>query len=250
MLNIDYVAILIIGYFNRNNQKHLQAYFRREFKKAKDEYYEPEEFRDGLIAKLNSWSEIIDMNKKTRPNEAESIDIKFENSTFRVDKDIISVISDAIEEVYQEFAGQSKTPVNQQTDKEDPKNEITIRQKVESAFEFMQEKDPRKGKLILGEKDYNNLIDWITYYFENNMKVPNIPEPIKKVYTSKGNVVFTFRELFKELFPNHTMQDSLFELIKSCFFEYRQDKISNLRKTNEPQLYNDLISKYKKNHLP
>jgi hypothetical protein len=36
------------------------------------------------------------------------------------------------------------------------------------------------------------------------------------------------------------MPDSLFELVKACFYEYRSDSVANLKKTKEPQYYSDL----------
>lgn len=116
----------------------------------------------------------------------------------------------------------------------------SYRKDIIKAFEFMLEKDPRKHKVILDESDYNKLINWVTYYFDNNFSLPNT-DPITKVNTSKGNVIFTFLKVFRELHPNKTKPNSLFELIKICFKEYRNDNIDNYKKQKEPQYYKHLI---------
>ncbi len=126
-------------------------------------------------------------------------------------------------------------------DKGDTDKKLTMRQKVEDAFSFMQNTDPRKHKLILNETDFDKLVNWVTYYFENDFKLPEINKPIQKVNTDKGNVVYTFKRFFKQEHPVKTRPDSLFELIKACFYEYRDDKIKNYKKQKEPQYYKDLI---------
>lgn len=115
--------------------------------------------------------------------------------------------------------------------------------KVEDAFDFMQNKDRRKHELILNKDDFNNLIEWVTYYFEKDESIPLITSPIKKVNTIRGNVYHTFKTLYWEIHPSATLPDSLFELIKSCFHEYREDKIPNMRKTRKPQFYDDSVNK-------
>ena len=94
------------------------------------------------------------------------------------------------------------------------KSTDTIHDKVFIAFEWMQVNDSRKHKLILNENDFEKLIDYVTYYFDNNFSLPKIDQPIKKINTAKGNVVYTFMKFFKDEYPSHTRPDSLFELIK------------------------------------
>ena len=114
-----------------------------------------------------------------------------------------------------------------------------------TAFGWMTGIDPRKHKVILNEPDFNRLLDWITYYFEHDFSLPEVSAPIKSINTNKGNVVYTFMKFFKDEYPSHTRPDSLFELIKCCFHEYREDKIENLKKTKEPPHYSELIRKNK-----
>ena len=129
--------------------------------------------------------------------------------------------------------------------KTDVLSQDTMRDKIISAFKWMKGNDPRKHKLILDNSDFVKLVDWLTYYFENNFSLPKIDQPIKKVNTSKGNIVYTFMKFFKDEYPTNTRPDSLFELIRKCFFEYRDDKVENLKKTKEPPYYSDLINKNK-----
>lgn len=126
------------------------------------------------------------------------------------------------------------------------KTELTpMNLKIGKAFGFMKGNDPRKHEKILNETDFNNLIEWITYFFENSFEVPKISEPIKKVNTSKGNVIYTFMSFYKSEHPEKTRPDSLFELIKACFKEYRNDELDNLKKTKKPQYYDALINENK-----
>jgi len=120
-----------------------------------------------------------------------------------------------------------------------------IKQKVESAFSFMLDKDPRQHKYILDENDYTNLINWVTFFFENEFKIPSIDTPIQKINTAKGNVFYTFKLLFKELRPSNRQPNDLFTLIKKCFYQYREDKITNMRKSKEPNHYKQMIKKNK-----
>lgn len=131
------------------------------------------------------------------------------------------------------------------TVKEETDNELKIKAKVNFAFGFMQGNDHRRHKQILNDHDFNKLVTWVSYYFVNNFSIPEINDPIIKVNTAKGNVVYTFMAFFKELHPASPRPDSLFDLIKACFHEYRDDKLENLKKTKEPQYYSDLIRKSK-----
>lgn len=128
--------------------------------------------------------------------------------------------------------------------KQESKPQIsTVSNDIESAFSFMKQNDPRKHKRIISDDDFDSLMKWITYYFENNFTIPEIDNPIKVINTNKGYVVYTFIKIFKELHPTKTRPDSLFELIKLCFYDYRNDNISNYKKQKEPQFYSELINK-------
>tara|TARA_B110000967_G_C18839989_1_gene538839 strand:- start:427 stop:1257 length:831 start_codon:yes stop_codon:yes gene_type:complete len=116
---------------------------------------------------------------------------------------------------------------------------------VESFLSFMLEEDMRIHRQIIQEKDYDNLIEIVTKYFDSNCEVPKINQSIKKVYTSKGNIVWAFKTLFKNIYPISALPDSLFILLKKCFYEYRDDKIDNLKKTRRPEYFDETINKNK-----
>tara|TARA_R110002050_G_scaffold291316_1_gene445697 strand:+ start:2044 stop:2904 length:861 start_codon:yes stop_codon:yes gene_type:complete len=127
-----------------------------------------------------------------------------------------------------------------------PRDEPGIEKKLEEAFKFMLEIDPRTHKQIISALDYEKLIDWMTFYFTNDFSIPQISKPIKSVNTAKGNVIYTFLLFFKSEYPGHVRPDSLFEFIKACFYPYRNDKSENLKKTKKPQYY-ETVNKYGKN---
>lgn len=106
----------------------------------------------------------------------------------------------------------------------------------------MLEEDSRKHCQILKEEDYNNLIEIALNYFNSNMKVPKELDSIKIVNTSKGNVVWTFKDLFKKVYPNKSYPNSLFNLLIKSFHQYRMDTISNLRKTKRPEYFYETIN--------
>ena len=114
------------------------------------------------------------------------------------------------------------------------------RRTVEKYFNFTLGNDPRKHKQILSAEDHAKLIEWVIYYFDNHLTVPEIKAPIREINTSKGNTVHTFRLLFKELHPIGNYPVSLWELIKAIFHAYREDNPETIRKTKEPQYY-DLL---------
>nr|NQU93079.1 hypothetical protein [Bacteroidota bacterium] len=184
--------------------------------------------------------------------KSKGLEFKFDNKEFTPQikslyEDLYLRIVEDIEFYQDKFTDkklENTFPPPQTNTKEPEYQENSMRIKIETAFAFTQKNDPRKHGLILNETDFKKLIDWVNSYFENDFTIPKIEHPIIKVNTGKGNVIYTFMRLFKEIHPAKTRPDTLFELIKLCFVEYREDKISNLKKQKEPQYYDDLISKY------
>ena len=139
------------------------------------------------------------------------------------------------------FLNQKKTVIPKPQTKQTNLSESPIREKVMEHFGFMLGIDLRKHQKILTDTDFDNLIDWITYYFENDFTLPDVEKPIKSINTAKGNVLYTFVILFVELHPSATRPDSLYELIKRCFHQYRDDKIDNIKKTKKPPFYEQTV---------
>lgn len=57
---MNYLEIVLQGYFNENNREFLEKYFFREFKKAeKEQYFEAHEFFSGCIKVIESWEKYL-----------------------------------------------------------------------------------------------------------------------------------------------------------------------------------------------
>lgn len=118
-----------------------------------------------------------------------------------------------------------------------------LHEEIESYFCFLLKVDPRKGKKILSEDDYNKLIKWIYFYFKNNFELPEINDPILEVNTNKTNIAFSFKKFFKKTHPANNYPQSLFNLYTKSFYQFRDDKFTNFKKTKEPEYFNTLIRK-------
>lgn len=142
--------------------------------------------------------------------------------------------TDEIEKIniLKQFENKSKTlePKVLQQQKESHRTECkqeTIHQKVEMHLGFLQDKCPRKHKIILNQTEFKKLISWTTYFYENEYAVPEIIEPIRVVNTNKTFIQLAFRYLFKELHKSKTYPSSLFEFYQKAFKPYSDDKREN-----------------------
>lgn len=52
---MNYLEIVLQGYFNENNREHLEKYFVREYKKAEKENFEADEFFSGCLKIIEGW---------------------------------------------------------------------------------------------------------------------------------------------------------------------------------------------------
>jgi hypothetical protein len=105
--------------------------------------------------------------------------------------------------------------------------ETELRQKIEKHFGFFSGQCPRKHKTILNPEDYARLIDWTVSFYSSQFKVPSISKPISTVNTNKTYVQLAFRHLFKELHPQSTYPDSLFDFYRSAFTRFSSEKKEN-----------------------
>lgn len=114
-----------------------------------------------------------------------------------------------------------------------------LRSTIDRYLSFLKGTYYRNGRDIMNEDDYQRLIEWTFSYFSNNFKVPIIDYPIESEHfnCSNGNIVHTYHILFKKLFPNMTRPDSLYELLRGVFRQLSTAKITNLKKMNKPQYY-------------
>lgn len=84
---MDYLEIVLQGYFNENNKEHLEKYFFREFKKAeKEQFFEANEFFNGCLKVVERWEKYLQdkINERKKElylaiNAAKSGTLKFEN---------------------------------------------------------------------------------------------------------------------------------------------------------------------------
>lgn len=127
------------------------------------------------------------------------------------------------------------------------KTTLNLKDEIEGYFYYLQFDDCRKHKKILSDDDFERLVGWIEDYYKNGLEVPKIKNPIKEVNTAKGNVIETFRKFYKYKYPNSSYPESLWLLIKTIFFQYRNDTPSNISKAKKSTDYDILINKYKKN---
>ena len=66
---MDYLEIVLQGYFNGNNRDFLEKYFLRECKKAEMEYFEPEEFYSGCLKVVDEWEKNLQSQIHERKKE-------------------------------------------------------------------------------------------------------------------------------------------------------------------------------------
>jgi hypothetical protein len=67
---MDYLEIVLKGYFNENNRKFLEKYFFREFKKAeKEQLFEADEFFNGCLKVIKGWEKHLQYKVFERQRE-------------------------------------------------------------------------------------------------------------------------------------------------------------------------------------
>lgn len=129
---------------------------------------------------------------------------------------------------FKEVAALLKALPPQQTYKPKPAaKETELSESIKKHFGFFNRNCPRKHKEILNDTDFEKLIEWTIWYFNNEFKVPEISEPIKVVNTNKTYVQLAFKYLFKKLYKSSPYPESLFEFYQSAFAPYSEDKKRN-----------------------
>lgn len=128
-----------------------------------------------------------------------------------------------------------------------------IEKMIKDAFAFTRKEDPRNKKIALTEDDFNNLVKWVTYYFENGYEVPDINNSITGNGIKVTHIRYTFKILFDDfkeemskrgnLKQNMRKRKNLSALASKCFLQLKHDPIDAISKTKEPKNYVD----YKKN---
>jgi hypothetical protein len=177
-------------------------------------------FDEGLVKKYSTFWEVVFNSKRFR---------KF-GYNLEIRPIYTEIIRPALKEIRENtdnIEQKELLPPQQNTKQKSKLNETELSEKVKKHFGFLNGNCPRKHKQILKDEDFENLIEWTIKYFENDFEVPEISEPIKVVNTNKTFVQLAFKYLFKELHKSSPYPDTLFELYKSVFIPYSEDKKSN-----------------------
>ncbi|KNB61158.1 MULTISPECIES: hypothetical protein [Chryseobacterium] len=207
------------------------------------------------ISRVDLFIEHLSQTFETFINEGQKVDhimdILMQTSKTNVDNPLLKESKSINKHLYNRLKSLklilSKINTPSDSNQEAKKETDVTTEKIAELFEFMLTVDPRTHKKILSDSEYDKLLGWIRYYFNNNLQIPLIDNPIRIVNTAKGNVIYTFILIFRELRPTMTRPDSLFELIQACFYYCRATKVSSLRKQKEPQYYRSTNRNYSKN---
>lgn len=115
---MDYLEIVLRGYFDDNNRGYLENYFHREFKKAEKEHFLPDAFFGGcldVIEKLEQNIQFKLLNRKGNTSISEN-DFKthLENvpggwGTYDIHKTELSIIKEAINKAFHEATSSNTT---------------------------------------------------------------------------------------------------------------------------------------------
>lgn len=116
----------------------------------------------------------------------------------------------------------------------------TIKEEAEYHFSIFNFKDHKKKQQILNDNDYSNFINWITYYFENEYRIPIIDKPIH-TNTTKGVLITTLKEFYLKMKYTPKMDKTYYNLIKSIFYDLKGMTNENIRKTKKPLDYKNYL---------
>jgi hypothetical protein len=309
---MDYLGIIINGYFNKNNRDFLDKYFYREFKKAEKEHYEVGEFFSGCTDIIKSWEKSLEQEKFKRKSELWRMLAMAKNKTmpyadmqgktieqkrketieyckselkderhdgigslsftahlvsltngrvaYNMDYNEIVIIKKGMAKAKLKVLSEKVTelinnlPDKQETTKQKPqptatknqinlpeKKEKTLSKKIKCHFNFFKGNCPRGHKQILLDDDFDKLINWTIYYFENEFQVPEITEPIKKVNTNTTFVRLAFKYLFKEIHQQKTYPKTLFKFYSKAFKPYADEKKENFYKVKNNDIVKELM---------
>jgi hypothetical protein len=69
-MKMDYLGIVLEGYFNENNREFLEKYFLREYKKyEKEQFFEADEFFNGCLKVAEDWEKYLQKQVFERKNQ-------------------------------------------------------------------------------------------------------------------------------------------------------------------------------------
>ncbi len=216
---MDYLEIILKGYFDKTDRLHLTEYLYREFKKAEKEYFTAGTFFDGCMDVIDSWKKHLQREIFERKDELYLMLTAAKNGTLTYDnlqgKTIEQKRLKTIEYCKQELKDVRPDGIGSQTftvllpvkyGYSLSYNEILyIKTSIDKASELTKIKFERKylkkaikklDNLIQpAESDLKKGIDKIT---ELKKTKPSTPPTAESLFKDEGNII----TILKEMFPN------------------------------------------------
>lgn len=106
---------------------------------------------------------------------------------------------------------------------------------VKNRFQFTLEINGRKNVPMLSNDEYLKLVEWVTYFFINDYKLPNIDTPILGKNISKTRIRAAFKSLFQFCHPRQPLPKSFYDLVPKCFHALKDDTAETMQKTKNPE---------------
>ena len=118
--------------------------------------------------------------------------------------------------------------------------EKTIKEQAEYHFSIFKYIDHKKKNRIMNDDDYSLLIEWITYYFENDYQIPKIDKPLQ-TNTTQGVLVTTLKEFYYKIKFTKRLDSTYYNLIKNIFYDLKGMSNENIRKVSKPKDYDKYL---------
>lgn len=117
----------------------------------------------------------------------------------------------------------------------------SLNNRIKKYYSFLKSYDLRKNKIILNEKDYDKLLNWLYFFYSNNFSIPEINEPIQQVNTGKTNLIYSLKDFFKKEYPTSPYPESLSVLFSKMFYQFRDYETDTFLKTSKPKYYDEFF---------
>lgn len=109
-----------------------------------------------------------------------------------------------------------------------------IKETVIKHFQFTLEIDDRKKKQMLSQEEFLKLVNWVTYFLENNYELPRIDTPIMEVHIGKTKIKSAFKKLIHLYHPKRPKPKSFYTLVAKCFYVLQDETEDSIQKTSDP----------------
>lgn len=98
---MDYLELVLKGFFDPNDRLHLSNYYFREFKKAEKDHYKANVFFEGCLAVINSFTHHLDQKLQERKTELYFMlaRAKSKESSFINDNDVTKTFEQKCEDL-------------------------------------------------------------------------------------------------------------------------------------------------------